>query len=163
VPIYLEVSRLHRIVTIVARGKIAPDEMRSMAEQLAEAHARPFAKVVDVTAATSEIGPEQIARVAAFLRGDGSEKRGPVAFIVDAARGSFARTFAQQTVSEGPINVFSSLRPARAWLDPIQLAPADDAPQEATRDHSAWTDPHRRGVLLRGGRQRAVTRSLVHA
>lgn len=162
-PIYLEVSRLHRIVTIVARGKIAPDEMRGMAGQLAEAHVRPFAKVVDVTAATGEITPEQIANVAAFLRGDGSEKRGPVAFIVDAARGSFARTFAQQTVSEGPINVFSSLRQARAWLDHIQHAPADDAPEEATRDHSAWTDPHRRGVLLRGGRQRAVTRSLVHA
>jgi hypothetical protein len=165
VPIYMEISRLHRTVTIVARGKIAPDEVRGMAQQLAEAHVRPLAKVVDVTAATAELTPEHIARVAELLRGDGREKRGPVAFIVDASRGAFARAFAQQTEGEGPISVFRSLHEARAWLERIQRAPAADVrASAANEDHSPWSDPHRRGLLLRGGRQRAVTaRSLISA
>lgn len=162
-PIYMEISRLHRTVTIVARGRIAPDEVRGMAQQLADAHVRPFAKIVDVTTATAELGAEHIARVAELLCGDGSEKRGPVAFIVDPARGAFARAFAQQTGNEGPINVFRSLHEARAWLLQIQHGPvASAAPvDEAVADRTPWNDPHRRGLMLRGARRRPVVRSLA--
>ncbi len=149
----MEISRLHRTVTIVARGRITADEARGLAQQLADAHVRPFAKVVDVATAidAGDITPEQVGRMAALLRGDGSEKRGPVAFIVDAARGAFARTFASQTGEEGPISVFTSLREARAWLERVQYGPPADDPKA-----SPWTDPHRRGVMLRGRRHRPV-------
>jgi len=180
VPIYIEISRLHRIVTIVARGKIAPDEVRGMALQLADAHIHSFAKVVDVTNAsgTGDLTPEQIAGIAFLLRGDGSEKRGPLAFIVDPDNDDgFSRTYAKVTEKDGPVSLFRSLHEARAWLDRIQhmpaveaavLAPRAPAPHAPTpaarRDHSPWTDPQRRGLLLRGGRQRPVTvRSLVSA
>jgi hypothetical protein len=161
----MEISRLHRTVTIVARGKIAPEEVRGMAQQLADARVRPFAKVVDVASATSELTPEQIARVAELLRGDGSDKRGPVAFIVDPDRGTFAQAFARQTEEEGPINLFKSLHEARAWLLGIQHGPSAETPAAAARqDQSPWSDPQRRGMLLRGGRRRGVTvRSLAGA
>ena len=161
-PIYMEISRLHRTVTIVARGKIAPEEVRGMAQQLADARVRPFAKVVDIASAISELTPEQIARVADLLRGDGSEKRGPVAFIVDPERGTFAQAFARQTEAEGPINLFKSLHEARAWLLGIQHRPSAEVPASTRRDRSPWSDPQRRGLLLRGGRRRGVTvRSLA--
>jgi len=179
VPIYIEISRLHRIVTIVARGKIAPDEVRGMARQLADAHIHSFAKVVDVTNAsgTGDLTPEQIAGIALLLRGDGSEKRGPLAFIVDPDHDDgFSRTYAKVTEKDGPVSLFRSLHEARAWLDRIQHMPATEAAviaptsmphaptPAARRDHSPWTDPQRRGLLLRGGRQRPVTvRSLVSA
>ena len=179
-PIYIEISRLHRIVTIVARGKIASDEVRGMAQQLADARIQSFAKVVDVTNASGvgDLTPEQIAGIALLLRGDGGEKRGPLAFIVDPEHDDgFSKTYAKVTEQDGPVSLFRSLREARAWLDRIQHMPATEvataaaraptphAPTPAARrDPSPWTDPQRRGLLLRGGRQRHVTvRSLVSA
>lgn len=183
-PIYIEISRLHRIVTIVARGKIASDEVRGMAQQLADARIHSFAKVVDVTNASGvgDLTPEQIAGIALLLRGDGGEKRGPLAFIVDPEHDDgFSKTYAKVTEKDGPVSLFRSLREARAWLDRIQHmpaaevatapraptlhAPTPNAPMPAARrDPSPWTDPQRRGLLLRGGRQRHVTvRSLVGA
>lgn len=166
-PIYMEISRLHRTVTIVARGKIAPDEARGVAQQLADARVRPFAKIVDVASAVAngDLAPEQIARMAALLRGDGSETRGPVAFIVDPGRGEFARAFATEIGNEGPVNLFKSLHEARAWLERIQHGPADEAiaARAARHGRSPWSDPQRRGILLRGARQRAFTASLTGA
>ena len=179
-PIYIEISRLHRIVTIVARGKIASDEVRGMARQLADARIHSFAKVVDVTNASGvgDLTPEQIAGIALLLRGDGGEKRGPLAFIVDPEHDDgFSKTYAKVTEKDGPVSLFRSLHEARAWLDRIQhmpavevAAPAPRAPTAhaptpaARREASPWTDPQRRGLLLRGGRQRRVTvRSLLSA
>jgi hypothetical protein len=95
-PVYMEISRLHRTVTIVARGTISPDEIRGVAQQLADANVRSFAKIVEVAGATTEWTPEQVARVAQLLRGASSEKRGPVAFIIDPDRTAFPKAFAER-------------------------------------------------------------------
>jgi len=92
----MEISRLHRTVTIVARGTISPDEVRGIAQQLVEANVRPFAKIVEVAGATTEWTPEQVARVAQLLRGASSEKRGPVAFIIDPDRTAFPKAFVKK-------------------------------------------------------------------
>jgi hypothetical protein len=168
-PVYLEISRLHRTVTIVARGRIAAEEVRGLARQLADARIHSFAKVVDVASATAEgdLTPEQIAGVARLLKGDGSEKRGPLAFIIDPARDDgFARTYVKVTESDGPVSLFKSLQEARAWLLRIQHAPQPSAAPLADASvpsYTPWNDPHRRGVLLRGARQRAVTARLLAA
>ena len=150
-PVYMEISRLHRTVTIVARGTISPDEVRGIAQQLVEANVRPFAKIVEVAGATTEWTPEQVARVAQLLRGASSEKRGPVAFIIDPDRTAFPKAFAELTKGEGPIDMFKSLRDARDWVRRIEREgdrpPADQTP---------WSDPQRQGVLIRGDRRRDV-------
>ena len=150
-PVYMEISRLHRTVTIVARGTISPDEVRGIAQQLVEANVRPFAKIVEVAGATTEWTPEQVARVAQLLRGASSEKRGPVAFIIDPDRTAFPKAFAELTKGEGPIDMFKSLRDARDWVRRIEREgdrpPADQTP---------WSDPQRQGVLIRGDRRREI-------
>ena len=150
-PVYMEISRLHRTVTIVARGTISPDEVRGIAQQLAEANVRSFAKIVEVAGATTEWTPEQVARVAQLLRGASSEKRGPVAFIIDPDRTAFPKAFAELTRGEGPIDMFKSLGDARDWVRRIEREgdrpPADQTP---------WSDPQRQGVLIRGDRRREV-------
>src|SRR5690348_4966365 len=93
-PIYMEISRLHRCVTIVARGKIAPDEIMGAAQQLLNIQVPEFAKVVDLLDASAEVDPQQVSRIAQLLRGAPGVKRGPVAFMVDRRRGEFARAFA---------------------------------------------------------------------
>jgi hypothetical protein len=86
-PIYIEISRLHGSVTIVPRGKINPDEIRGAAQQIFDARVPEFAKMVDVSAATTDVNEQQIASMAALLRGPLDQKRGPVAFLIDPARG----------------------------------------------------------------------------
>ena len=162
-PVYIEISRLHRTVTIVARGKVSPDEVRGVVQQLADAKVRSFAKIVEGAGASTEWTPEQVVRIAQLLRGDLTEKRGPVAFIVDPRRGEFARAFAEHTEGEGPISLFKGLREAREWLERIQHAPAHPAVVQ-DNDQTPWSDPEREGVLLRGDRRRGVKiRSLTAA
>jgi hypothetical protein len=156
VPVYMEVSRLHRTVTIVARGKIGPEEIRGMAQKIAEEKVRSFAKILEVAGAQTEFTPNQVMGVAALLRGASTEKRGPIAFIVDPQRTAFPQAFAEQTANEGPVALFTSLREARGWLERIE-----HLPQHA--QHTPWTDPAREGVMLRGDRQRDVTVNLQEA
>jgi hypothetical protein len=150
-PIYMEISRLHRSVTIVARGEIRPDEIMGAAQQLLEAQVPQFAKLVDVAAATAEFSMEQVQRMAALLRGSPDMKRGPVAFLVNPDRGDFARAFAA-TQGERPVSLFKSLRDARAWLERIDSAErrADAGPFEST----AWSDPQRQATMFRRGQRR---------
>src|SRR5471032_3190569 len=150
-PVYIEISRLHRTVTIVARGTISPDEIRGVAQQLAGANVRAFAKIVEVAGATTEWTPEQVARVAQMLRGASSEKRGPVAFIIDPDRTAFPTAFVEMTKGEGPIEMFKGLRDARDWL--LRIERDGDRPPA---DQTPWSDPQRKGVLIRGDRRRDV-------
>ena len=151
-PIYLEISRLHRCVTIVARGKIAPDEIMGAAQQLFDAKVPEFAKIVDLLDASGEASPEQMGRIAALLRGGGDVKRGPVAFMVDPRRGEFARAFAATEKGERPIHLFKNLREAREWL--VQLETAGESRPPA--DSSPWSDPDRQATMFRRGERRAV-------
>jgi hypothetical protein len=158
----MEISRLHRTVTIVARGTISPDEIRSMAQQLAEAKVKSFAKVVEVAGATTEFTPEQVVRLAEFFRGTSDEKRGPIAFVVNPERNRFPRAFALASENDGPIHIFTSLREARDWLEQVRRQPQYHH-AEATHGarYAPWSDPNRRGVFLRGTRQRDVVAQLA--
>ena len=80
-PIYVEISPLHRLVTIVARGTLTSDEVSGSALKLADARVRRFAKIVEVAGAHLDLAPADIAQLAQTLRGD-PDKRGPIAFVV---------------------------------------------------------------------------------
>ena len=157
-PVYVEVSPLHRLVTIIARGTLTSDEVRSTVKRLAEARVRRFAKIVEVAGASLDLAPEDVAQLAQTLRGD-PDVRGPIAFVIAAKRGEFARQFAALTAREGPVDIFHSLHDARAWIAKIQQAgprAAIDPPtaQAVPNDRS---DPDRQGTMIRGTREREFT------
>jgi hypothetical protein len=151
-PIYLEISRLHRCVTIVARGKIAPDEIMGAAQKLLEAKVPAFAKIVDLLDASADVNFEQIGRIATLLRGGGDVKRGPVAFMVDPRRGEFARAFAATESGERPLSLFKNLREAREWLAQLDAAEQRRPAAEIT----PWSDPGREATMFRRGERRDV-------
>lgn len=151
-PIYMEISRLHRCVTIVARGKIAPDEVMGAAQKLFDAQVPEFAKIIDLLDASGGVTPEQMGRIATLLRGGADARRGPVAFLVDPQRGEFARAFAATEHGERPIHLFKSLREAREWLSRIDAAGQVRPPAEST----PWSDPAREATMFRRGERRAV-------
>jgi hypothetical protein len=159
-PIYMEISPLHRTVTIVARGKIAPDEVRGMAQQIFEAKVRPFAKIIEVAGATTEFTLDQIVRLAEIMRGTSSETRGPIAFVVSSENTAFPQAFANQTEGEGPIRLFTSLREARTWAEHIQHGRDPVAANDGERPPS---DSGRQGMMFRGARRRGVPARSLNA
>jgi hypothetical protein len=165
-PVYVEISPLHRLVTIVARGKLTSDEVRGAAQKLADARVRRFAKIVEVAGAYLDLTPGDLMQLAQILRGD-PDKRGPIAFVVARGRGEFARQFAAMTAKEGPVDVFQKLQDARTWIAEIQYAdpraaPGRPAPLARPAESHSWSDPDRHGTMIRGRQQREfTTRALV--
>lgn len=158
-PIYLEISPLHRLVTIVARGTVNGSEVRGSAQKLADAKVRRFAKIVEIASAAFEFSPDDIAGLATLLRGADNDPRGPVAFVVGTRDSPFAKRFAEHTAAEGPVELFRTLHEARAWIARQLAAPARPAAAPAA---TTWADPDRHGTVIVGERQRDyTTRELI--
>ena len=161
-PIYIEITTLHRTVTIVARGSISPDEIRGAAQQMFEAKVPHFAKLVDVAGAVTEVNLQQVQAMATLLRGKPEDKRGPVAFLIAPGRGEFARAFASTQNGQRAVSLFTTLREARAWLAQPHDAPAASTTAQPMQSRDAstppsstpWSDPQRQAVLFRGTRRR---------
>ncbi len=155
-PIYVEISRLYRCATIVARGKITSEEILATAEELIAADIPLFAKLIDVAGATSDVTAGQVRRLAAVLRTVGKIKRGPVAFLIDPARADFARAFAV-TQTDRPVRLFTSIHQARDWLAHGAHIDGEQAPPSPAPDGiTPWSDPDREAVLIRRRQRRAL-------
>ena len=117
-PLHMDISPLHRLVVIVARGHITAEEIAATKRQIVEGNVREYAKIIDVSQGRSQLTREQVQHVADLLRGaPGDTSRGPVAFVINPDRIGFANVFADVTQGERPIQLFRSLHEARAWLD----------------------------------------------
>ena len=125
-PLHMDLSPLHRLVVIVARGQISAEEIAANTRRLVEANVPAYAKIIDVSQATSELTREQVQKVADLLRGaPGDTSRGPVAFVINPERIGFANVFAAVTQGERPIQLFRSLHEARAWLERSRQGPTE--------------------------------------
>lgn len=115
-PIYLDINRLERVVMIIAQGDISDAEVRKAAQDLLAADVAPYAKIIDSSAAAMHETPEQVAAIVRMMReGPGHDRRGPVACVVDARKPGDALVFAEQSVEDRPIKLFTSLHAARQW------------------------------------------------
>ena len=155
-PIYVEISRLYRCATVLARGKITREEILTTAEELIAADIPLFAKLIDTTGATSDVTAGDVRRLAAVLRGVGKIKRGPVAFLINPTRADFARAFAV-TQTERPVRLFTSIHQARDWLaHGAHLEAQQTSPPAAPNGITPWSDPDREAVLIRRRQRRAL-------
>jgi hypothetical protein len=154
-PIYIEISKLYRCATLVARGKISSAEIMAAARELIDADIPLFAKLVDVAGATSDVTAGDVRRLAAVLRTVGKIKRGPVAFLINPTRADFARAFAV-TQTERPVRLFTSIHQAREWLANGALIEAEQGSPAAPNGGTPWSDPAREAVLIRRRQRRAL-------
>ncbi len=125
-PVHMDISPLHRLVVIVARGHITAEEIAAIKRQIIEANVRTYGKIIDVSQSRAELTREQVRQVADLMRGAPDEtSRGPVAFVIDPERIDFAHMFADVTQGERPVQLFRSLHEARAWLERARQQPPD--------------------------------------
>ena len=115
-PITLDISPLDRLVVIAASGHVTAEEIGRISRELIEANVPHYGKIVDATLSTSSLTEQQVAHIAAILRGESGAGRGPVAFVNDPDRLGFARAFASATKGDRPVKLFRTLREARNWL-----------------------------------------------
>jgi hypothetical protein len=154
-PVYVEISRLYRCATVVARGTITREEILATAQELIDADIPLFAKLIDVAGATADVTAGDVRRLAAVLRTVGKIKRGPVAFLIAPERTDFARAFAV-TQTDRPVRLFTSLHQARDWLAHGAHIEAQQAPPVAANGVTPWSDPDREAVLIRRRQRRAL-------
>jgi len=116
-PIHLEISRLNRLLVIVARGQVMPDEVRDLVQQMVDNDIRHFSKIIDVSGSSIDMSREQVEAMALALRAEkGAAARGPIAFVIHPEREGFADLFADATKADRPVRLFRSLHDARRWL-----------------------------------------------
>jgi len=120
-PIQLEIFHPDRIAVIVARGHVTLDEYRDMLRQVVDADVVHYRKIIDSAGADSEsITIDVLLKADELTRHFGDRPRGPLALVVDRARGDIARAFQEQS-TDRPVGVFGSIHEARAWLRTLPI------------------------------------------
>jgi hypothetical protein len=142
----MEISRIDRTVMMVAQGELSHDDVRKVTQDLIDANVTAFGKIIDTSAAKSNVSQEQVAEIAAMLRsGPGSDARGPVACVINPDRVGFAHSFAEASKSDRPIKLFTSLHEARRWvaqtLQAARARPAGVAAAEALAEDRSHLRP----------------------
>lgn len=116
-PVHIDISDLDRLVMAVVLGEVSPDDIAELAREFLKTGRQHYGKIIDTTAGMSTIDENRMAAIAAFMRADPKAgSRGPLAFVVDPRRGEQAQKFADLTVGERPVKIFTSLREARKWV-----------------------------------------------
>jgi hypothetical protein len=117
-PIDLGINHLDRMVTAVAHGNITRDEVEGFARELFEVGLFHYKKLVDISAAISQLTSEDLAVFAARFRDRPKTIRsGPVAIVVDAKRGEMGRLIVELTRKDRPTRIFHNIHEARKWLN----------------------------------------------
>jgi hypothetical protein len=155
-PIYIEISKLYRCATVIARGKITSQEIMTTADELIAADIPLFAKLIDVAGATSDVTAGDVRRLVAVLRRVGKIKRGPVAFLVAPERADFARAFAVSQ-QDRPVRLFTSIHQARDWLSHGAQEEMEQQQRSLPANGTPWSDPDRQAVLIRRRQRRALS------
>src|SRR5262245_6406961 len=100
-PIHLDFSHPNRIVVAVVRGRVTPEDIADAVKQFMATGAWHYRKIIDVTSGNSPVDDKGLEMLATLARsGAGDRTRGPLAFVIDAARGDVVEKFASLTGGE---------------------------------------------------------------
>lgn len=114
---YLDISKANRIAVIVFHGQVTEEDIANMAQRFIDSEAWGYRKIVDVSIGEASMDAKAMQALVALLRASANDAaRGPLAFVIDPARGEFAKKFAEMTKDERPVGIFNNIHDARRWL-----------------------------------------------
>ena len=118
-PLYWVIDSRERLVTGVADGGVRRDEMESYLDAIAGAGAGTYRKLFDGSRGEPEMSSDDIMSVAVRMRGmQQLGLTGPLAIVMPRDKyDQFARMLGILAVPERPMEFFSDVAAARAWLD----------------------------------------------
>jgi hypothetical protein len=116
-PIELRIHRPDRIAIGITRGEVTLQDLDGFAGELVETGTLHYRKIIDATAGTLKGSKADLALFNERVRNMILQNQsGPIALVVDPARGELSRLFVEQTAGERAAKVFHSIRDARQWL-----------------------------------------------
>ena len=127
----MEVSRLDRLVFIVARGELTMATARRAIDQLVKADVPAFAKIFDVSGVSCGLGLAQVRRMVVAARPATATRHGRVALVVDPDRDALGKLVAEAVSGDAGVGLFRSLHDARAFVDRKLVNAADWTRQAA--------------------------------
>jgi hypothetical protein len=120
-PIHLEIFHPDRIIVAVGRGNVTVQDFAELVAKVVEAGVLHYRKIIDVADAESqEVDWDVLIKADEMMRNLPGRQRGPLALVVDRARGDMARAFKEQS-TDRPVGVFGSIHEARAWLRSLPI------------------------------------------
>jgi hypothetical protein len=114
--VYVEISQLNHLVTIVMRGSVEAQEVQRVVDHLTDRNFARHSKIVEMAGADFDLSEDQYFQVEEAMSAD--DQVNPLAFVVgqDQACTALAFAFADFSSRERPVAVFRSIHEARAWL-----------------------------------------------
>ena len=120
-PIQLEIFHPDRLVVAVARGAVTIEDYGGLLAGIVQAGVTHYRKIIDSTEAESDdVTLELLLQADELTRKLDGPPRGPLALVVNRAKGGIARAFGEQS-TDRPVGVFGSLHEARAWLRTLPI------------------------------------------
>ena len=117
VPIRLNIDHLNRVVIGVGEGVLTIQDLVAFGLEVLKAKVLPYGKIIDVATSTPGFTEGELRAFAQIAREQvGTTQRGPLALVVDPARGEMAKFFTNLDLEGRPANVFRSLHEARQWM-----------------------------------------------
>jgi hypothetical protein len=120
------ISHDKKLVVVVVRGEVRPEDLRAMFTTLAAEGALPYRKLLDATFAPLTLSVAVIrtlSQVAGAIAP--GVRRGPVAFVASSdVADEMIQIFDRKLSIDRPLRIFRDTRAARRWLD--EIAPIGD-------------------------------------
>jgi hypothetical protein len=118
-PLYWTIDSKKRLFTGVGEGNVTLADAMSLLDALAGAKALSYRKLFDGRAVQSAMTGDEVLTVCARIRTYHEQGRiGALAMVgTHEQMEIFARLLGALAAADRPIKVFTSLRPARSWLD----------------------------------------------
>jgi hypothetical protein len=118
-PLYWTIDSKERLFTGVGEGEVTLADAMSLLQALAGAKALSYRKLFDGRAVQSTMTGDELLTICASIRAYHDKGRiGALAMVVTPEQTvRFSRLLGALASADRPIKMFSSVRPARSWLD----------------------------------------------
>jgi hypothetical protein len=118
-PLYWVIDSRERLVTAAAEGGVRKEDVEAYLDAMAGAGAGTYRKLFDGSLGEPLMSADEIMSIAVRMRGMQQQGlAGPLAIIMPRERyDQFARLLGILAVPDRPMQFFSDLVSARAWLD----------------------------------------------
>lgn len=118
-PLTYTVSHRHRLVTAIATGPVAAEEISHCLVGMAEQGALAYAKLFDATAMEGAWSEQAVRSFAAFSKVQGGLRRlGPLAIVIGSvSQRARAALYVRTSTARRSVRLFTDRQAAQRWLD----------------------------------------------
>lgn len=119
-PVVWSVDPEKRLMTAVAEGEVTRADIEKFFDETTAARVAPYRKLFDGSALRTNMGPEDTLALGVKMQGlqRGESELGPLALVLPLQLMELARRMVGiLAVADRPMQVFTDVAAARAWLD----------------------------------------------